>query len=74
MIVNLGIALVDIFSVNFPRCVAKFIGKLGSISRETHEFIIYEMRQRVRVDNLRAIYCYFDNIMTKFMINNRTDA
>ena len=83
---------------------------LSSISGQTHEFIIYAMRQRAIADNLTVCYrkkqidvsfscvcsvtdnefrhyfvkvvCgstwlplrYFDNVMTKFMINNRTDA
>jgi len=82
-----------------------------SISGQTHEFIIYAMRQRARrgVDNLTICYCkkqidvsfscvcpvidnefrqhwqsslwihsaihsHFDNVMTKFMNNSRTNA
>ena len=33
----------------------------------------YAMRQRTKASNLR-IHSYFDNVMTKFMINNRTGA
>ena len=83
------------------------IGKFSlSISGQTHEFTIYAMCQRARVDNLTICYrkkktnwsqflmrlscywewilswiaswihSYFDDayVMTKFMINNRTDA
>ena len=80
------------------------------LSGQTHEFIVYAMRQRARTDNLTIccgkkqidvsfscvcpvidheirhnivkIVCgstrlspsYFDNVMMKFMISNRTDA
>ena len=45
-------------------------------TRPLYEFIIYAMWQRVRADNLTVCYrkSYFDNVMTEFMINSKTDA
>ena len=50
-----------------------------SITTQTHWFIIYAMRQQAKADSLTILKClrihsYFENIMTKFVIDNSTDA
>ena len=51
-----------------------------TISEKTHKFIISMMCQQARRDNLTTAdplgdsISYLDKVMTKFMINNRTEA
>jgi len=112
------VALLLLYTVFYDNCrnSCTLFGWLSlSISGQTHDFIIYAMRQGARADNLTICYrkqqidisfswvcpvidnefchnnvkvaslwillaialwihSYFDNVMMKFMINNRTDA
>jgi len=53
----------------------KFMQRVSEREREIRQFVIVK-NKLMSVFNAIAswIHSYFDNVMTKFMINNRTDA
>ena len=54
--------------------LARSLAFLSSMSGQTHEFIIYASEIDSGQFDSFWIHSYFDNVMTKFMINNRSEA